>query len=263
LASDGVPWIFSLLLSALIALPIGAVLAVPAIRLSRLYLALATFGFGILLERFVFTTSIMFGAAGELSARRPGFAHGDKAYYYLTLVVVLASLAILYAASHGRLGRLLQAMSDSPTALSTFGVNVSVTRLIVFCISAFFAGLCGALLAGLTESASTVSFDYFESLLLLPVLYLAGRNELLAPFIASFALVVAPSYFTGEWFTNYQPVIFGLAAVAAAIASSGRIDVGGALAEMAVRRSRLIRKGPIASRLPARRPVLVSTGESE
>ena len=250
--ADGVPWALALVLSGLIAVPIGAVLAIPAIRLSRLYLALATFGFGILLERFVFTTSIMFGAAGELTARRPGFATGDKAYYYLILVVVLASLTILYVVTHSRLGRLLQAMSDSPTALSTFGINVSITRVIVFCIASFFAGLCGALLAGLTESASTVSFDYFESLLLLPVLYLAGRNELVAPFIAAFALAVAPSYFTGEWFTNYQPVIFGLAAVAAAVASSGRFDARRALSDMAGRRARLIRNGPLASRLPSR-----------
>ncbi|HMC38521.1 MAG TPA: hypothetical protein VKI19_02600, partial [Acidimicrobiales bacterium] len=78
------------------------------------------------------------------------------------------------------------------------------------------------------------------------------RNELVAPFIAAFALAVAPSYFTGQWFTNYQPVIFGLAAVAAAVASSGRFDAGRALSDMAGRRAQLIRKGPIASRLPSR-----------
>lgn len=259
LAGDGLPWVLAFLLSGLIVVPIGAVLAIPAIRLSRLYLALATFGFGILLERFVFTTALMFGSSGELTARRPGFAAGDHAYYYLILVVVMASLGLLYAVAHSRLGRLLRAMSDSPTALATFGINVSVSRVIVFCIAAFFAGLSGALLAGLTESASTVSFDYFESLLLLPVLYLAGRKELLAPFIAAFALAVAPSYFSGEWFTNYQPVIFGLAAVAAAVGSSGRFDVGRALSDMASQRARLIRQGPIASRLPAR-PALASTG---
>jgi ABC-type branched-subunit amino acid transport system permease subunit len=260
LVTDGVPWLVSMLVAGLVAVPIGAVLAIPAIRLSRLYLALATFGFGILLERFVFNTSFMFGQAGQLTVKRPGFAHGDHAYYYLILASVLVSLAVLYTVNHSRLGRLLQAMSDSPTALSTFGINVSVTRVIVFCIASFFAGICGALLAGLTESASTTSFDYFESLLLLPVLYLAGRSELVSPFVAAFALAVAPSYFTGQWFSTYQPIIFGVAAVGAAISSSGRYDALGRLAGMASERVKLIRKGPIASRLPSR-PALAGTAQ--
>jgi hypothetical protein len=45
---SGVPWLLALLLAGLIAVPIGAILAIPSIRLSGLYLALATFGFGIL-----------------------------------------------------------------------------------------------------------------------------------------------------------------------------------------------------------------------
>ena len=61
---SGVPWLLALLLSGLIAVPIGALLAVPAIRLSGLYLALATFGFGILLQGMFYTQHYMFGANG-------------------------------------------------------------------------------------------------------------------------------------------------------------------------------------------------------
>ena len=56
----------------LAAVPLGAFVAIPAIRLSGIYLALATFGFGILMERVVYPTALMFGGRGFRLAPRPG-----------------------------------------------------------------------------------------------------------------------------------------------------------------------------------------------
>ena len=60
----GVPWVLALVLGGLVAVPVGALVAVPAIRLSGLYLALATLGFGILVQRLLYGQSWMFTAAG-------------------------------------------------------------------------------------------------------------------------------------------------------------------------------------------------------
>ena len=71
-----------------------------AIRLSGIYLALATFGFGILMERVVYPTALMFGGRGFRLAPRPdlGFVDGrtDKGFYFVTLAaegLLLASAA--------------------------------------------------------------------------------------------------------------------------------------------------------------------------
>src|SRR5260370_8695153 len=88
----GVHWLLALLISGLIAVPIGALLAIPAIRLSGLYLALATFGFGLLLQYMFYSEDYMFGAFGTArNVLRPHLSWlnlaSDKRFYYLVLAL--------------------------------------------------------------------------------------------------------------------------------------------------------------------------------
>src|ERR1019366_10364417 len=71
------PWALALILAGLVAVPVGAIVAIPAIRLSGVFLALATFGFGILLEQMFYTTTFMFGpTTSGLPAPRPDYSIG-------------------------------------------------------------------------------------------------------------------------------------------------------------------------------------------
>jgi ABC-type branched-subunit amino acid transport system permease subunit len=200
--------------------------AIPAIRLSGLYLALATFGFGLLVERMMFGTGLMFGGRGSRSAPRPGDLFGltlgsDKGFYYVALAVVLAVAVMMFWLNRSRLGRLCQAMADSPVALAMHGTNVRMTRVLVFCVSAFVAGLAGALFASAAGSISGIGFGPFASLTWLTVLALAGRGQFAAPLIAAFVLAVVPSYVDNPAYTDWQPVIFGSLAVLASLAQGG------------------------------------------
>ena len=236
----GVPWALALVLSGLLAIPVGAVVAIPAFRLSRLYLALATLGFGILLERFAYGTNIMFGLRGSRVIARPAFARSDAAYYYVSLAVILAGVALTTAIQRARIGRLLRALADSPIGLSAVGVDVNVLRLLVLCVSAFLAGIAGALLGGANGSVSSVNFSSFTSLLLLPVLLLAGPRRVVGPIVAAFSLSVLPIYIPGATFARVQPVLFGAAAVMVAVVGSGhapRIDLSRWLSSRALRRT--------------------------
>jgi branched-subunit amino acid ABC-type transport system permease component len=222
----GLPWLVALVLAGVATVPIGAMVAIPAIRLSGLYLALATFGFGLLMERMVFGTSLMFGGRGSRPAPRPGDLFGlslgsDKGFYYVALGVVLAVAVGMWWLNRSRLGRLCQAMADSPVALAMHGTNVRVTRVLVFCVSAFVAGLAGALFASAAGSISGIGFGPFASLTWLTVLALAGRGEFSAGVIAAFVLAVLPSYVDKPAYTDWQPVIFGSLAVLASLAQGG------------------------------------------
>lgn len=220
LATSGVPWGLALLGAGLITVPVGAVVAIPAIRLSGLFLAVATFGFGILLERLVYPTSLMFGPA-SVEAPRPSGLEGDAAYYYIVLGVAVASAVLTILVIRGRLGRLLRAMSDSPTALSTLGTSVNSTRVMVFCISAFMAGIAGALFGALTQSINGDSFSFFASLTWLAVFAISGAPFRYAPLptavLAGINLAVIPSYLHSEALLDYLPVVFGVAAIANAL----------------------------------------------
>jgi branched-subunit amino acid ABC-type transport system permease component len=218
----GMPWLAATLVGSLVAVPVGAILAIPAIRRSGLYLALATFGFAVLLERMAFTTGLMFGgSSASLPAPRPSFATGDKAYFYVVLGFVAAAILFVTALHRSRLGRLLRAMADSPTALNTYGTSVTAIKVIVFCVAAFLAGLGGALLGPVTGSASPGNFGSFASLTLLVVLVLVPGSEVTASVGAAIALVVVPSYITSARLNDYLPLLFGVSAVLVAMSNAG------------------------------------------
>jgi hypothetical protein len=103
--------------------PVGAIIAIPAIRLSGVFLALATLGFGILLEQMIYTQDFMFGPTAEgIKTARPSFDLGplhagtDTGIYFVILAVVAIVAVGVAVLSETRLGKLLRAMGDSPRA---------------------------------------------------------------------------------------------------------------------------------------------------
>jgi ABC-type branched-subunit amino acid transport system ATPase component/branched-subunit amino acid ABC-type transport system permease component len=211
----GLPWIVSVILGALVAVPVGALIAFPAIRLSGLFLALATLGFGFMVSQLIYPLGFMFGTGNAgLSMPRPSFAVSDKAFYYVILAFVLITLAVMVAIHEGRLGRILKGMSESSTSVSTLGLTTNVTRLIVFCISAFFAGIAGILYGATFHFASSTdpTFSSFESLILLSALIIApGR---LPWYVVPAAIgAIIPAYWTSTSSTYWLDAVFGFSAI--------------------------------------------------
>jgi ABC-type branched-subunit amino acid transport system ATPase component/branched-subunit amino acid ABC-type transport system permease component len=219
--SAGLPWLVALLLAALVAVPIGAFIAIPAIRLSGVFLALATLGFGILLEQMIYTQGWMFGPSSNgLPTPRPSLNIGavhlasDTGMYFVVLAFVVVIAAAVAVASQTRLGKLLHAMGDSPLALETYGASVNVIRVLVFCISAFIAAIAGALTASVNTYAIGDNFPSFSSLTLVAIVIIVVVGDPWYAFIAAAALVIVPVYLT---FGNVSEVIVALSAVGAVL----------------------------------------------
>jgi branched-subunit amino acid ABC-type transport system permease component len=208
----GLPWFVALLLAGAAAVPIGALVAIPAIRLSGVYLALATFGFAILMERVAYPTGVMFGATGSRQAPRPSFAGGDTALFYVTVAMAVAACLLVVGVSRTRLGRLLRGLAESPTALTTNGLATNVTRLAAFAASAYLAGVAGALLAAGAGNVNGRSFASFNSLLYLVVLAVAGRRLVPSAVIAAGLLAVAPAYVPDD-LVAHTALLFGATVV--------------------------------------------------
>jgi ABC-type branched-subunit amino acid transport system ATPase component/branched-subunit amino acid ABC-type transport system permease component len=219
---SAVPWLLALLLAGLIAVPIGAILAIPSIRLSGLYLALATFGFGILLQGMFYTQSYMFGANNlGLTEPRPHLSWlaigTDKGFYYVVLALATLTAVLVVTLNRSRLGRLLRGIADSPTALETSGTSVNVTRVIVFCLSAFLAAVGGAL-AGVSQSTvSATSYQPLLSLTYFALIIIVVGSEPWYAVISAGALVLIPSYISGSNVTTVLQLAFGATAILAAV----------------------------------------------
>ena len=102
----------------------------------------------------------MFGGTG-LGVQVPmpdfpalGLDGSDKSYYYLCLVLTILVTGVVIMIGRSRLGRLSRALADSPRGLATTGTSINVTRVLVFCLSAFLAAIAGVLAAGAIGQAS-------------------------------------------------------------------------------------------------------------
>lgn len=219
--AQGLPWGLAVLVAALITVPVGALISLPAIRLSGLYLGLATLGFGVLLAGFFYQKDFFFGVKSNLDTRRPSVLglDTDKGFYYLLLAIVVLVLIFVVTVERSRLGRLLRGLADSPTALSTLGTNINQTRMIVFSISAFLAGLAGAMYSSMFGSINVDTFNYIVSIQVLAVLVVSGRSTLTSSIVAPILFVVIPGYISNPTFALYQQLAFGVLAVAVALLS--------------------------------------------
>jgi ABC-type branched-subunit amino acid transport system ATPase component len=105
-------------------------------------------------------------------------------------------------------------MADSPLALQSGGTALLTTRVLVFCISAFFAGLSGALSASLFQNATSTQYDFFSSLTLFALLVIVVVGEPWYALVASLVLVLLPAYLPGVTNINtYLQLLFGVSAV--------------------------------------------------
>jgi branched-chain amino acid transport system permease protein len=165
------PNLMGLVLAALIAAAVGALVAIPVLRLTGLYLALATLAFAQLMDKLVFQASFAYEIGNPLHAERLsilGLKLSGTGEYTVMMCVFFVLIAIaVIAVRRGRLGRMLIAMRDSQAACGTLGLDLRWMRVGLFAASAGIAGLAGALFAGLRGTTVAADFQFFSSLLLL------------------------------------------------------------------------------------------------
>jgi branched-chain amino acid transport system permease protein len=163
-----------LLAAVAIAVPVGALVALPALRLRGLYLALATLAFAVLMDNVFFIRTDVFGNLGVVRVERLQVAglsfDGDRAYFVLLAATFALVATGLLALRRGSFGRRLSALRDSPVACTTMGLDTTVTKLQVFALSSAIAAIGGALLAGLNRTATAADYTMISSL---PVVLLA------------------------------------------------------------------------------------------
>jgi branched-chain amino acid transport system permease protein len=183
LGHGGNPW--SLLAGALIAAAVGAIVALPAARLSGIELALATAAFAVILDRWVFQMPNfdigpihirMFEQrtvpVDRLSLPAIGSLGPKGMLVAMTVALALLHLVVV-GVRRSRFGDRLLAYRESPAAVATLGLDPIGVRLGVFAFSAALAAVGGGLYAQTLGGVSASTFEVFTSLPLL-LLTVAG-----------------------------------------------------------------------------------------
>ena len=215
LLDAGVPFWLALPLGGLVVVPLGVAIAIPALRLSGLFLALATFGMGQLIDGLLFGSWTWFsGGSDGLRGGRPSVFDSDR--WYVAFVVVMLALIVAAMGQLRRtgLGRTLLALRDSPQAADALGVDPLWPRVAIFSISAFLAGLAGGLYAGLLEAPSSAFFNTFTSLLWLTVAVVGGIQSAYGAVVGALLFYFVPDLFSGGGTPSpWLAPLFGVGAV--------------------------------------------------
>jgi branched-chain amino acid transport system permease protein len=241
--SDGNP--LALLAVVVVCAAIGALVALPTLRLKGLYLALSTFAFALFCEKAVFTSLSGFADSNAVFARLGvgGLrADSDRANLVLMAVVFALLGALVTTLRRGPMGRRLQAMKDSPAACATLGLDQTRLKLQVFALSAAIAGLGGALLGGWRGRAGLEQFALLQGALPgLPLVLLAvvgGIAAVAGALLGGVLLAVFPLVAANvPALRDLMTILPGLAGIALAANPNGAIaqtttEVRAALAKL-------------------------------
>jgi branched-chain amino acid transport system permease protein len=255
-ADHGFRDLWTIPLAGLVAMAAGFLLGLPALRLSGLYLALATFALGAampaLLKKFsgitggsqginLFDKALnrSTGALGSVHVLGWTFAANDF-LYYLTWGTGLVLAALAWLIVRGRIGRAFRSLRDSEVAAASSGVNPALYKTLAFAISGFYAGVAGSLFVLVSNwFVNPQSFGFDKSLLLVVGTVVGGLGSIAGLAVGALFIQFMPSWAAAVSNAPGAPsVFFGAAIVALMIVLPG--GVGALLRKLAEpRRMRL------------------------
>ena len=191
---SNVPWLIALAIAACVTGAIGCIVALPVLRLRGIYLALLTLALAILLDSLFFGNSNILGGGVGLTVPRPVSNNlaGDR-----QMLVVCAVAAAVFANAflvirRSALGRMLNALRDSPTACQTMGLSTARLKLTAFGLSATMAGAAGALWGAVQVNVSQYNFLYLTSLIVLLVATIFGITSVSGALLGATFFEVLP-----------------------------------------------------------------------
>ena len=223
---DYVPFPIAPLVGGIVAVAVGVVVGLLAVRVRGSQLAVATLAGSIAIEELIFRWSWFSG--GDLGARMPrpslfgldlgigavGSAYPRRAFVVTTLVVLALCLLMTLGISRGVVGRRWRAVRDNERAASAAGIDVAGVKLTAFAVSALLAGIGGVLLGYQRQIVTGSSFALFDSLMVVAVVYLAGiatpAGALLAGALASGGVLTVALARMGDSGAANQLAVSGL-----------------------------------------------------
>ena len=207
----GVPFLLSLVVGALFTSVIGALAAVPAMRLKNLYLAIATLGLGVVLQKIIFEWRSLTNGGGGYALPAPaiaGYELGATGLYYLTLACLILGLWGAWNVSRGRTGRALLIIKESEIAASSLGIPSAQYKVTAFAISAFYAAVAGGLFAYLVRYINPESFNVGLSIAFLSMVVIGGLGTVGGSIVGAAFYVVVPELLRG--IKDAPGLVFGL-----------------------------------------------------
>ena len=198
----GIPFFFALMAGALLPALIALVIGRPTLRLSGVYLAMATLAFGEVVRIVILNAESLTG--GALGLNGIPLLTG---WLDVTLAVGI-TLYVLLRLAHARIGRAMTAIRQDEVATELIGVNVRAYILFSFVLGAALAGLAGALNAHFTFFISPNEYGFERGVEILAMGVLGGTTCPWGALIGAGLVTLLPEFLRG--LGHYRPLINGI-----------------------------------------------------
>ncbi len=217
--SYGVPFYMAMPLAALITVGVSFLFAVPLSRTIGFAFFIASFALGEFVRHVWLKFHVPFGGARGVNGI-PKLEIGQSGdwyfvdfwdstnFYFFTLIFTLIALIMLYRIDRSRMGNSWKAIYADSELCESIGINVTRSRIVLFCVAGFFAGIAGSLLAYLIGSIDPHNFEMVEMVYLIIWVVVGGVKTYWGPLIGVFSmsLVFELTRPLEEW----RPALFGL-----------------------------------------------------
>jgi branched-chain amino acid transport system permease protein len=206
------PWLAMVggaLLTAVVAYAVG----VPSLKLKGHYLAMATLGFGVIVN-IVFNEEVELTGGPSGLSNIPGLKilglplRGELLFYILVWSIVLLVLIFCVNVIHSRIGRALRSIHDSEVAADAMGVETARYKVMIFVLSAVLASLAGSLYAHYVGFLSPSSFSLLFSIRLVMMVVVGGMHSLWGALLGTWLL----TFLGNEWlhvFKDFDILVYG------------------------------------------------------
>jgi len=211
LLMNGVPFILAILMAAFCCGLVGALLAIPAMRVSGPYLAMITIAFAFVVHHgLIEWRDLTGGGNGLMGIPMPMLGEMDPNQLLAIIATFALSIClVIYAYLYNSgWGKAMRAVKASPIAAGSLGFNPVQTKTLAFALSACFAGLAGSIVPPLMMFISPSTFPFSQSILFVLVVIIGGTSTLWGPILGAIIVVLLPEVLSP--LAEYRLLIFAI-----------------------------------------------------
>lgn len=205
----------SILIGALTAAVLGLAIGALAIRRQGIYFAMVTLAFAQMVYFFALQAKFTGGEDGIQSVPRNDLfgiipMASNTSLYFFVLFITLGGILFLYRITHSPFGQVLKAIRENEPRAVSLGYHVNRYKLMVFVLSATFAGVAGATKSQVFQLASLTDVHWSMSGEVVLMTLLGGMGTVFGPIVGAAVVVTMQNYLAhlGAWVTVIQGVIF-------------------------------------------------------
>jgi branched-chain amino acid transport system permease protein len=192
----GLPFILTILIAGLVASFFGIIVGIPSLRIKGFYLMVATLAFQFVIDYIIIHWESLTRGIRGIELPTPGLfgisLETNKAYFLFLFVLAVFFMWGAKNITRSKIGRALIAIRDNDVSAEIIGISIFRYKLLSFSVSAFYAGVAGALFAGQLRTAIPEDYTFLHSILFLAMVLVGGLGRMVGTVFGVIFITLVP-----------------------------------------------------------------------